>query len=299
MVAPRPAGAQRRSSELAGKWAKFSSSLGASFVPPPRRAGAGGEQPAGPLLCPLPACGRIQDTPALLPGGASSRHRALPALPAVLARGLRAPAAPGGARRAVSGVGSAPQGPRSVLAALRLRRWSRPPSRAPCYSHSMSHSPGVSLPSAGHAGSCNTRGRAGADGAPPAAHATPRPQHRHPGQLQSPPTPRWRPPGVAAAVPPLPAGAPRVNAKRGRDPARPVTFGRRQMDACPCRKLARHSHAPPALGLGGCPGQHRGARREGRMLTMRPAGSWVRWCPPTAHTGHRSRPSSPIPQAMG
>lgn len=28
----------------------------------------------------------------------------------------------------------------------------------------MSHSPGVSLPSAGHAGSCNTRGRAGAEG---------------------------------------------------------------------------------------------------------------------------------------
>ncbi|XP_058712422.1 uncharacterized protein LOC131587996 [Poecile atricapillus] len=68
------------------------------------------------------------------------------------------------------------------------------------------------------------------------------------------------------------------------------------MDACPCRGLARHSHAPPALGLGGCPGQQRGARRDGRMLTMRPPGSWGRWCPPTPQAGHRRRPSPAPPR---
>lgn len=129
MVAPRPAGAQCRSSELAGKRAKFSSSLGASFVPPPRRAGAGGEQPPGPLLCPLPACGRIRDTPAPLPRGASSGYQPLPGVPAVFAR---APSCARCSRRCPGvlcpGEGSAPHGPRSVLAAPRLRRWSRPPS---------------------------------------------------------------------------------------------------------------------------------------------------------------------------
>lgn len=197
MVAPRPAGAQRRSSELAGKWAKFSSSLGASFVPPPRRAGAGGEQPPGPLLCPLPACGRIRDTPAPLPRGASSGSQGcFPGCRPCLPTRLHGSAVPGGAPGCCAAArGAHPRAPAACWQPRGCADGRGPPPRAPCYSHSMSHSPGVSLPSAGHAGSCNTRGRAGAEGAPLAAHATAHPQHRHPGQLQSPPTPCWRLPG--------------------------------------------------------------------------------------------------------
>lgn len=166
-VAPRPAGAQSGGSELAGKRAKFSCFSRCQLcspAPPSRR----GRRAAG--LAPSPALSLLGGrTPAPIPRGAS-----LGCWPLFGVSGIFARTSPlGGCSR-----GALPQRGERVPP-RKKRRQARgcadghvpPPLWAPCYSHSMSHSPAVSLPSTGHAGSCNTR--PGAEGAPSRARAAP------------------------------------------------------------------------------------------------------------------------------
>lgn len=253
------------------------------MFPRPVEAAREASSRPGPLLCPLPAAvglggtgphsthplgcqlrvPRALDTAGCL-GTAPLCHSRSCALPQCGERGPGPPPIPKSISR--------PEAAQTAAAPL---------PRVPCYSHSMSHSPGASLPSAGHAGSCNTHCHPATEGgSPPCLH---HPCGTGSAALRQ---PARRPPGWkrCSAVPAAPGavrlrggGALRVNGERvGPGSCEASNIWKAPDGRVPVPKARPAQPRSPGAGAGGLPAAAKGHPVGMRgTRTMGPLLGWV------------------------